>query len=47
MKGDEIEMKLINFSFRLTILLFFLLITLIKTVQAEEINDGAKIFSIH
>ena len=47
MKGDEIKMKLINFLFRLTMLLFFLLITLSKPVQAEDINDGAKIFSIH
>ena len=47
MKGDEIKMKLINFLVRLTMLLFFLLITLIKPVQAEDINDGAKIFSIH
>ena len=47
MKGSEIKMKLINFLVRLTMLLFFLLITLIKPVQAEDINDGAKIFSIH
>ena len=40
-------MGLINCLLRLIILGVLLLTTLIKPVQAEEINDGAKLFSIH
>ncbi len=37
----------INYWLRLAISVFLLLITLLKPVRAEELNNGAKIFSIH
>ncbi len=32
---------------KLALLVFLLLVTWLKPVQAEELNDGAKLFSIH